>query len=292
MTVVKKAEYKVVSNNAKSDDTPAYVSGTAYKVGDRVKHKEKIWACARPTSKEPGTAPEEWAEMGNTNPTKFQDKMINSQTKNGQDNLEITINIENGFANAFAFFNVDARRILIYDQQNNPIYEKNMTTRDVSQNWWQYFYGGGFSFRADAWLLSQLDYSGNIKFVLEPNEKGANLGHLVVGKKVWLGHTQAEFAAKSLDYSKKIEDPWGNIYIRDGKKAKYADVKVVMPTPQIDFNRKTLENLEKPALFVGDERSNGLEFESLAIFGFCDDFEITHEGHDFSETVMSIQGVV
>uniref|UniRef100_UPI00147432B8 hypothetical protein n=1 Tax=Campylobacter sp. RM16191 TaxID=1705728 RepID=UPI00147432B8 len=114
----------------------------------------------------------------------------------------------------------------------------------------------------------------------------------VVGKKIWLGHTQAEFTAKSLDYSKKIEDAWGNIYIRDGKKAKYADVKVAMRTNQIDFNRKTLENLEKPALFVGDERSNGLEFESLAIFGFCDDFEITHEGHDFSETVMNIQGVI
>lgn len=291
MTVVEKVKFEVVANNAKPDDTPAWQSSKSYSPDDRVLFEGKIYVCAvANTNKKPDVSINEWSEMGNPNPTKFIDKYINTQTKSGGGNLEITIDVKDGFVNSFAMFNVDASRITVYDQNNEIIAQKSMTVRDTVTNWWQYFYGGSFSFRNDAWYIGDIDYKGKIKFVLEPNDKGANLGHLIVGKKIFLGWTQAEFAVKNIDYSKIVENPWGGVYIREGQTAKYADVSITMKTSQLDFNRKVLARVGKPTLFVGHEKESG--FESLTIFGFHDDLEIRSTGAEYSETKLSIKGVI
>lgn len=293
MTVIDKVAYTVVSNNAPIDTTPAWQSGKSYQVDDKVKYKGQIYICAK--ANQGSVAPdkstvEEWVNVGDPNETKFRDKFINTQTKKSDGTLEIVIRIDSSFVNAFALFNVDAKKVSIFDNSNNLIFEKNLTSSEPISNWWQYFFGAGFTYKSDLWFLSEIDYNENIKIVIEPNDKGANLGHLIVGKQIVLGHTEAEFSIKIIDYSKIMEDPYGNIHIREGKKAKYADTNITMPTSQIDFNRQTLARLEKPTLFIGDEKSNG--FESLTILGFSDDLEIISTSGEFSTTKLSIKGVI
>lgn len=293
MTLVEKVPYTIVSNNAKPDNTPAWQSGTAYVWGQKVIYNDKIYTCAvgNSSTTPPDKNINEWAETGNTNPTKFQDDIVNTQTENGQDNLEIKINIDNNFVNGIAFFNMDGKKVSIYDRNSVLLYEKSLTTRDVINTWWQYFFGGAFTFINDVWYLSSLDLSGDIKMVIEPNEKGANLGHLVVGKKRFLGHTLYEPAISILDYSKKITDEWGNTRVREGKTAKYASVRVVMPTGQVDSNQKILaRNAGKLCLFIGDERDQG--FESLSIFGLYKDMEMVIPNADMSELDINLEGVI
>lgn len=292
MTVVDRTKYDIITNNADIDDTPLWQGGKSYKTDDKVKYENQIYACARATSEAvaPSKAVESWVNMGNPNETKFEDKFINTQTKKSGGNLEITINIPKSFINAFAMFNVDAKKVSLFDNDDNLIFEKIMTTSEPISNWWQYFFGAGFTYKSDLWFLSKADYNENIKIVLEPNEKGANLGHLVVGKQIRIGGTESTFVIKIIDYSKIVEDAYGNVHVREGKKAKYAEVNVIMPTEQIDFSRQILASLPKPSLFIGDENSDG--FESLTILGFFDDLEIESEGAEYSETKISIKGVI
>ena len=293
MTIVERVKYLVKLNNADADTSPNWQSGTSYKRVDKVNHNGKIYTCAvaNSSSTPPDLNIHEWVDTGNPNPTKFQDNIINTQTKKSDGNLEITIDIESGFANTFAFFNVDAKRILIYDRQGSLIYEKSMTMRDAVSTWWQYFFGGSFSYRSDIWFLSPNDYKGEIKIVLEPNEKGANLGHLNVGKRIHIGHTLWEPEVSFIDYSKKITDDWDNSYIRKGKTAKYADIAAVTPTSGVDFVKKTLEkNVGEATLFIGDERDNG--FECLTIFGILKDPKITISNSQYCEMNLSLEGVI
>lgn len=292
MTFVERVPYTIVSNNAKPDTTPAWDSGKKYQPGEHAIYNGKIYACAiSNTGKRPDISINEWSKMGDPNPTKFQDEFVNTQTKNGQDALEIVLNIVGSFANSLALFNMDGRKVTVYDRHNNIIYEKALTTRDVISSWWQYFFGGSFSFRNDIWFIGKIDYSGNVKFVIEPNEKGANLGHLVIGKKVFLGHTLWEPEISTIDYSKKITNDWGNTYFRKGKTAKYADMQVVLPTQSADFVKKTLEKaVGEPNLFIGDERDKG--FESLTIFGSVKDATITLPNTEYSEMSISIEGII
>lgn len=293
MTVVEKVAYTVVSNNADAETAPNWQSGSSYTRGTRVKYQDKIYTCAVPNSSTipPNQNINEWVDTGNPNPTKFQDGIINTQTKKSSGNLEITIDIQNGFANTFAFFNVDAKAIKIYNQNNELIFDKAMTMREAVSNWWQYFYGGGFSFKSDTWFLSPLDYKGQVKFVIEPNEKGANLGHLAIGKRISIGHTLWEPKISTLNYSKKITDEWGNTYIRQGKTAKYADIAAVVPTRSVDFVKRTLDkNSGEMTLFIGDERDNG--FECLTVFGVLKEPEIVLSNSQYCEMNISLEGVI
>ncbi|QKG29725.1 hypothetical protein [Campylobacter sp. RM16187] len=292
MTVVDRVAYTIVNNNAPIDTTPAWQSGTSYQPDTKVKYKDQIYICAiaNQGSVTPDKMVKEWVNVGNPNETKFQDKFINTQTTKSDGNLEITINVPSSFINAFALFNVDAKKVSVFDNLNDLIFEKEMTESEPISNWWQYFFGAGFTYKSDIWFLSEIDYNENIKIVIEPNEKGANLGHLVVGKQIKIGDTEAQFSIKIIDFSKVSRDPYGNLHIREGKKAKYADVNVIMPTSQVDFNRQILASLEKPALFVGDEKSGG--FESLTILGLYEDLEIIAESGEYSTTKLSIEGVV
>ena len=204
--------------------------------------------------------------------------------------LEIEIQID-GWADSFALFNVDGAKVYIHSEnETNTIFSKSMVLRDEVASWWQYFYGKSFSYRNDVWFLGDKEYTGKFFIVIEPNEKGASLGHFVIGKKAQIGETEAKFELKTLDFSKINQDAWGNTHIVQGKTAKYADVNVIIPTRKIDHIKKTLERASKPTLFIGDERENG--FESFVILGYYDDFTISSENFTFSQLKLSIKGVI
>lgn len=292
MTLVERVRYVVTANNAPAETTQAWQAGANYLPDDKRVFGDRIYVCAKANKgeKNPTQTVDEWVDMGAINPKRFEDEYVNTQTKSATA-LNLTLNIPSGFVNSFAFFNTDGRKITILDRNDAVIFEKELTVRDVVSNWWQYFFGGSFSYRNDVWRVGDTDYGGQIKIKIEPNEKGSNLGHLVIGKKVFLGKTLWEPEVSNLDYSKKITDDWGNTKMRKGKTAKYVSAKIVLPSSQVDFVNKTLQKAAGELnLFIGDEREDG--FECLSVFGAAKDASITITNSQTSELNLNIEGVI
>ena len=292
MTLVEKTSYTVTSNNAPPENTPAWQANRSYAVDDKVLFLNKICICAKPNNGKsaPNMTVDEWVEAGSPNPTRFQDEYVNTQTKSDT-RLEIVISVPEASVNSFGLFNVDGAKILIYDKNDTLIFERALATRNDSASWWQYFFGAVFNFRNDVWHLGDVDYSGRIKIVIEPNEKGANLGHLVVGRKIFLGDTLYEPSVSMIDYSKEFTDDWGFTRLRKGATAKYCAVKVIVPSPQVDFVEKTLARTAGELnLFIADEREDG--FECLAVFGYFKDKEVVISNAQTSELSINLKGVI
>ena len=83
MTLVEKVAFVVSENNAPAETTPPWQSGKSYVVDDRVQHSGRTYACARNNTGAvaPNLSPFDWEDMGATNPLRFCDEYINTQTK-------------------------------------------------------------------------------------------------------------------------------------------------------------------------------------------------------------------
>ena len=161
MTLVERVRYVVTANNAPAETTQAWQAGANYLPDDKRVFGDRIYVCAKANKgeKNPTQTVDEWVDMGAINPKRFEDEYVNTQTKSATA-LNLTLNIPSGFVNSFAFFNTDGRKITILDRNDAVIFEKELTVRDVVSNWWQYFFGGSFSYRNDVWRVGDTDYGG------------------------------------------------------------------------------------------------------------------------------------
>lgn len=292
MTIIENVGYTIVSNNAPADTAVVWDGSTQYQPKDAVRHQDKIyWALKENTNKEPDKSPDEWMYYGLPNELKFKDEFINTQTKSNE-TLTITIDSGANFVNSFVFLNIDGKKISV-SHNDMVIFEKELTRREYIDSWWQYFYGGEqtFSFLTGVWFVDHKnEYRGQITIKIEHSVKGANIGHIQIGRKFFIGHVLLEPQITLLDYSKKVKDEWGRLEYRDGLSAKYIDFSVVVKSDRIDAIREKLEKNRGLIMFLGDEREKS--FKSLNIYGFYRDMTMVINNLKYSEINVSVEGVI
>lgn len=295
MTLVEKVKFAVSENNAPAETTPQWQGGESYVVDDRVQHSGRVYACARNNTGAvaPNLSPFDWEDMGATNPLRFCDEYINTQTKGepGQ-TLRLKLGLSEGSINSFGFFGVDGQKITVKDKNENVIWSRSLAGKEESSSWWQYFFGTKFINRNDVWFLGEADYDTSVSIEIEPaGNKAVAIGHLVIGKKIFLGDTAAKPKVSISDYSREITNDWGVTKLRKGATAKYCAIEVVVPTSEVDFVEKTLARTAGELnLFIASERENG--FECLAVFGFFRDHELIIANSQTSSLNINLKGVI
>lgn len=157
-------------------------------------------------------------------------------------------------------------------------------------SWWEFFFENGKEFKKDT-IVNVPMLFGEFEVTLTPNKFGANLGHLSIGQKVFIGYTELGCEFGAIDYSKKQKNEYGDISILKGRAAKYLNTAVVVDTKQIDSKDQVLMGiLGELTTFIGDEKDRGIK--SLILFGFIKDYSFKVTGEEKSSLNLNVEGIV
>ena len=128
--------------------------------------------------------------------------------------------------------------------------------------------------------------------IVKKSTTDAKCGMMAVGKLNSLGVTLAEPSLGIIDYSKKTTDSLGRTYLSQGVYADRSELDFWLPTSNIDGVMSKLVDLRAtPAVYSVDNAGEELNYKSLLIYGFYQDFEIVISGPKVSKCKITIEGL-
>lgn len=290
MTTVIPVDFEYISSNFTDENYEIWDSTKEYQTGDFVIFQNQIYKCATSgiSSVSPNLDIYKWVNFGFMNSRRFMDNQVSTISTNKND-TQIVIKTEKEI-DTIALFKLDGAFVEIYDKNGKLLTEKINLTYKNSRSWWQYFFGE-WTYKHDAIIKLDKPYKGEITIKIYKGKFGANLGHLVLGNRFFIGVSIYGAKIGIVDYSKITSDEFGNKNFSKGKNAKFTDILVVVGSERVDTVREELEKLAgRVALFIGDEREYG--YQSLMIFGYYKDFSILLDNYKTSECQISIEGVI
>ncbi|TEY00367.1 hypothetical protein [Campylobacter sp. US33a] len=289
MTIVKPFEFEVLENLAPKDETPLWNKETTYKSDEKVQFKGFIWVSAsdEDTHEEPDVYFDKWVKFAPTNENAFLDDELSTQTIASSD-WSIKIKCDESF-DCIAFLNLFMSKITIETKDGKIISEKSMIYRK-SRTWWEYFFGK-FKINKDDIIFLPFAIRGEITINFKAMGDVANLGHLLIGKKEFVGITVYPASSTYLNYSKTSTNEWGVTNVVAGKKAKYLEFVVAIEKKDFDYYDDLISQIyNTKALFIGDENENG--FKKLTTFGILKDYSAPLEIDDYLQYKLNIQGLI
>lgn len=289
MLSVKPINFKVLENTITKDETPLWDKEKSYKKDEKVQFNGRIYVSAsdEDTHAEPVSYFEKWVDFGASNENAFYDEKIGTQSKDNK-TWQITIETNESF-DTLAFLNLDIARLVILAHDDTLIYEKELIERK-STNWWEFFFSP-FKFIRDEFVFLTYTARGRIKIIFESRGGICNVGHILLGKKTFLGITLYPSNFTYLNYSKTSTNEWGETQIIEGAKARYIEYIVAIERDEFDYYDELIASLyNTPALFIGDERDKG--FKRLSTYGILKDYSAPLEEMDKIQYKLNVQGLI
>ena len=289
MTIVKPLEFEILKNTARKDETPLWDENNTYKLNDLVQFEGFVYKSATndDTHEKPNLYTEKWVKFKSINENAFFDDELGTQTLNNE-KWELLLRI-NGAFDTIAFLNMQMLKIKITAKDGKVIYEKDLSYRK-SRTWWEYFFGK-FKINKDDFVFLDESMNGNLLIEFYPSSLGANLGHLLIGKKEFAGISVYPASSTYLNYSKTSTNEWGITSVFGGKKAKYLEFVVAVEKKNFDYYDELIASLyDTKALFIGDESEQG--FKKLTTFGILKDYSAPLEEQEFLQYKLNIQGLI
>jgi hypothetical protein cfetvA_16925 len=292
MTVLSKVNFTLTQTNAPADKERKYSKGMNVAEDEIIIHNEQKYKAAKAISsmqESPDRDIKNFTNIGAINKNAMIDSFINTQTtKKDGSPLIFKIDTQRKRINCLSFFNIDADMLTI-KKDGKQIYQDKLLKKS-SVSWWEFFFENGKEFKKDT-IVNVPMLFGEFEITLTPNKFGANLGHLSIGQKVFIGHTELGCEFGAIDYSKKQKNEYGDISILKGRAAKYLNTAVVVDTKQIDSKDQVLMGiLGELTTFIGDEKDRGIK--SLILFGFIKDYSFKVTGEEKSSLNLNVEGIV
>ena len=286
----------LVDTNVPEDDCPAWSSGAAYAVDDRVIFGGAIWQAVQGpnTGHQPPTGAANdgwWLRVSATNRWKAFDDAVNTQTAQAD---SISYRVRAGTViSALAALNVTgatAVRVRVLDPTYGAVYDRTaeLAPYPVESDWWEFFFG--------EWIYpsqSIFDDLPNFPFadILIDFTGSADLavGVIVLGNARNFGYGVKLGAQLGFnDYSRKDKDDFGNITIVQRAYSRRDGFSMMIDRTEVDACNAFFSDLRATVILC--VASN--YYESLTIFGLCKSFNVLISYYQYSDCDIEMDGVI
>lgn len=282
-----------LTSNVPEADHDAYAAGTAYATGDNVIYEHRIYESLQDanTGNTPDSSSTWWLDTGATNRYKMFDEFVNTQTENANE-IDVTI-ATTDLVGGLALFELDADSVqVICTDGVTEVYNYTLDLMDYSvPDYYEYFFSPYILIR-DLHILDLPPYPGmDVRIKVTYTGGTAKCGAAVLGQDFDAGMTKWGPRIGIISFSRKIRDDFGRIYLKQGNSSKRASIDLHVENGNVDYLQRSLAAIDGIAcVFVGDTRDNN--FQSLAIYGFFRDFEITIPGPAMSSCTIELEGLI
>ena len=283
---------KFISSSLPETDFAAWSSATTYAVADKVIKAHRIWQSVQASNlnHDPETSGVSWwADVAPTNQRAMFDGRVSTRSIGTN---SITVVLRPGRINSLALFNVDAAQVEFTMTVGGEIIRQrtiSMFDPSVVNSWSTYFYEP-IRQRRDM-VLTDIPVFGEAEITITLSRTSGTVacGMLVVGLVSDLGKILSGAKISINDFSKVVDDGYGGLYLQQGEWAKRAEVKLVLPSSEVDRVQYQLADYRAtPLAWIGA----GGKFQSLLIFGKYDSFDVDIEYTDISYCSITIRGLI
>jgi hypothetical protein len=285
----------MLTSNVPETDYPAWNAATAYLVGDRAirttsaTHKiyERIVAGTTATAPENDTT--NWLEISATNRWKMFDQKIGTQTERS---ANITLTITPGQAvNAVAFLGLIATtlRVKMTELVDGTVFDETYSLQDPpsESSFWSYIYDP-ITARETLTVTGMPSYNACSLEITITHPVTAACGVCLIGTARTFGEgVKAGARVGIVDYSRKEKDDFGNWQVVERAFSKRCNIEMVVANRSTDALQRFLAEIRAvPTLWIGSN-----SFDSLVIYGFYKDFEITIAYASHALCTLEIEGL-
>lgn len=284
----------LTATSVPENDHAAWSSGTTYALGDRViltsTHKVYESIQAGNTGKNPDSERLWWVEVGPTNRWKMFDLSTTTRTVVGAaDYYEITP----GWAvNTMALYNISGIltvRVRLTDPSFGLVYDKttDITPLPSASSWYAWF----FDERVEQtkFIADDLPSYPTATLRIDVTSSGtAYIGVMVFGsiRSIGLG-VQHGVRLGIQDYSRKERNDWGDTVLVQRAYSSRVSFQTLIDNKELDNTFRLLTDLRAtPCLWLGSDR-----FNSLAVFGFYNNFDINIAYATYSDCTIDVEGL-
>lgn len=287
----------------------AWNVATAYSIGARVYYYagataplvyhayEALTAHTGQTPAIGGTT--DWLDLGPVNDRAMFDSRTGTLTTR-TDSLEATV-APGAFFDHIALVRLEgclSARVIVYrgaDLTYEEFYDETFDVTEDADSWTDYFFTDDTAVRTAITVTPQIFYADAQVRAILTGASGATvgLGLLLVGRGRDLGETIESPSLGIEDYSTKETDTFGNTYLLEREYADRASVQLILPPGQVDAVRRTLAGYRAtPALYDFNNTDADVRWDSLIIFGFYEDFDVTLSYPGKSFCSLSVQSLI
>jgi len=281
--------FTLTSSTVPVEDYPAWDSDSTYNTDDIVIYDNKIYKSLVDSNQnnQPDISPLYWLFVSATNPYKCVDSYINTQTESDND---IVMWFDITKTNGIALFNVEASSVVmeLYDKDDNLISTKEESAVTGISNWKDYFFT---EFDAIDRFFAPLPYvfQGKIKLTITKLNK-AKVGMVIIGYLQDLGITLQGVSSGIDDYSKKMTDSSGNIYLEKGNYRDTLECKVFLYNTDFSTAKQRLVKLRgEPVLWIATDEDT---YRELLLYGYYESFGFSISNSVTNELNLTLRGLV
>lgn len=288
------SEGLLTHSNVAMDDYPEWAAGE-YDQGDRVIVGIEAFEALATTSADPTvgvtTDPPSWLRLGYVNRWRmFRDGQDSKTRQDG--GIELTVS-PGRVVNGLTLLGVEGLSVTVTmtDPLEGEVYERTETVTDIGVGNWFDFYFAPYESREDFVFLDLPPYSsGSISVVIETStpEDEAALGRFVMGAIQELGFTLYGTSIRSMDFSIRERDGFGNLTVVERRQVDLVDYEVGIEIRRVDYVKRELDKLRnQPTVFIGSDAEN---YESTVVFGYYRDFEIVLSNYSMADANLEVEG--
>lgn len=318
MRVTKPLALTLVSTNVAESSLDEWNVATAYTVGNQVFYDpddslvyHEFEALTNQTGAVPaigGTT--DWLDLGPANARAMFDDRVGSQTLVDE---ELVVAVTPGaFFDTIALLNITACSTInvLIKNGETTLYDEDFDTSGHAEDWAAYFFGEdednlaalsvypgifaeGTIGRSSLILNPEIFYASCTITITMTGSAGTNvgLGLLVIGRSRYLGETLYAPTIGIEDYSTKETDAFGNTYLVERPYADLVSAEFILDSVQIDNVRRELAKYRAtPVLY--DLNNAGSSYESLLVFGFFEQFDISLSFNTKSFCSLRVQSLI
>ena len=288
------ADAMLTATSVQENDHPAWSSGTTYARGDRVimtsTHKIYESLQAGNTGNNPTNSPLWWVEVSPTNRWRCFDLSNTTQTVVGAaDYYEIT---PGQAVNALALINISGIltvRVRLTDPRFGLVYDKtaDLTLVPSESSWYAWFFEPRTE--QNQFVVEGIPSYPHATLRIDVTSSGtAYIGAFIFGsvRSIGLG-VQQGVRLGIQDYSRKERNEWGDVVLTQRAFAKRVSFQTLIDNKELDNTFRLLTELRAtPCLWLGSDR-----FNSLAVFGFYNNFDINIAYTTYSDCTIDVEGL-
>lgn len=281
----------IVSTNLPVESTPAWDYDTVYAFAEYVQHENHIWSSLADDNL--GNVPSEgsayWFDHGTLNRYRWFDGAPDRVSRRSG-TIEVTFDPGEIF-DCVALVNVRAvtAKVEVLDDEGIVIYTSTKTLIDVSEitDWHKYWWTP-VERNIDAAFLDIPATAGRVRVTLDAQGGACSVGEIIVGLQREIGCTQYGVRTQIVDFSRQIQDEFGQItFVRRGYTVRM-QAQVSVPSDKNPATKNLLARLRStPILYIASSSA-----EETILYGFYRSFELTRASGRLSFSDLTVESLV
>lgn len=206
----------------------------------------------------------------------------------------VDVTLDASSCNSIAMFNCSGQTVTLtlLSSTDEVLWEEvvDLVNRN-STSWTEYFFNSRTYIKSDFYKTFPVFYGSKLRVQIY-GDTSAKTGMIVLGYIKKAGSTKWGPTLSILDYSTKDTNSFGITTLTKGKSKKKHDLQAYIKTTELDWYYKFFNALRAtPAVYVC-HNADGVEFESMLVYGFYSNFSVVVPGTSICDCSLSIEGLV